>query len=372
MPNCRSTRSRCAPTAAVWETVGASLLPLARRIVAEAARKGSGHPRSRSASRSTFALAPSPSCSRRSWSPARVSRRQRPAHPRPGEGGMVVSTHHAAAAAGARILDAGGNAIDAAVATAFAVGVVPSPSRPGVGGGAFALVRLEDGTIRALDARETAPAASTPTMYIGSGRARSAHRSTGRSRSRRRRSCRGWWSCLKRHGTMSLAEVLAPAIDLAENGRRDRALPRAHGGLHAKATSTEERFPETWRIQFAPFDPATMRGEKPRPEGPGRSRFEIARPATGRASSATGPSGRAMASKRSKRQRWDPDPRRPEAPSEPTWREPVLGTYRGHRVASFPPPSSGGAVLVQALNVLEGLRARGGMRAGRRAGPCIS
>ena len=80
--------------------------------------------------------------------------------PETGRLGMVVSTHHAAAKAGARILREGGNAIDAAVATAFAVGVA-QPFSAGVGGGMFALVRLEDGEILALDARETAPAAAT-------------------------------------------------------------------------------------------------------------------------------------------------------------------------------------------------------------------
>ena len=81
--------------------------------------------------------------------------------PAVGRLGMVVSTHRAAAEAGARILRQGGNAIDAAVATAFAVAVA-QPFSAGLGGGMFALVRLEGGEIVALDARETAPAAATP------------------------------------------------------------------------------------------------------------------------------------------------------------------------------------------------------------------
>ena len=73
---------------------------------------------------------------------------------------MVVSSSSHAARAGAEMLEIGGNAIDAAVATAFAVGVT-QPFSTGLGGGAFILIRLADGELVALDARETAPAAAT-------------------------------------------------------------------------------------------------------------------------------------------------------------------------------------------------------------------
>ncbi len=171
---------------------------------------------------------------------------------------MVVSTHHLAAEAGAQILREGGNAIDAAVATAFAVGVA-QPFSAGIGGGMFALVRLENGEIVALDARETAPAAATSTMYLGDDVAEGAS-VHGPLAVAVPAFVPGMVELLERHGTMSLATVLAPAIELAEQGV-------AIGPYHARLAGFmsgrpgKERFPETWRIQFAPFGSADMLGE---------------------------------------------------------------------------------------------------------------
>ena len=88
--------------------------------------------------------------------------------PAEGRHGMVVSTHHDAARAGHAMLERGGNAVDAAVATAFAVGVT-QPFSAGVGGGAFLTIRLASGETVALDARETAPAAADRDMYVREG-----------------------------------------------------------------------------------------------------------------------------------------------------------------------------------------------------------
>jgi len=180
-----------------------------------------------------------------------------PAAPEMGRHGMVVSTHHAAARAGAEILRKGGNAIDAAVATAFAVGVA-QPFSAGVGGGMFALVRLEDGEILALDARETAPAAATATMYTEPGVAEraSVH---GPLAVAVPSFVPGMIQLLEKHGTMPLATVLAPAIELAESGVEiGRYHTRIVGFMRSRLP--EDRFPETWRIQFAPFDPKNMQG----------------------------------------------------------------------------------------------------------------
>jgi gamma-glutamyltranspeptidase len=78
---------------------------------------------------------------------------------------MVVASQSDATRAGVEMLEAGGNAVDAAVATAFAVGV-SQPFSTGLGGGAFILLRLADGSVFAIDARETAPAAADAEMYV--------------------------------------------------------------------------------------------------------------------------------------------------------------------------------------------------------------
>ncbi len=267
--------------------------------------------------------------------------------PSSGRLGMVVSTHAAAAEAGARILAAGGNAVDAAVATAFAVGVA-QPFSAGVGGGMFALVRLEDGRVLALDARETAPAAATATMYTDPGvpERASVH---GPLAVATPSFVPGMLELLERHGTLPLRDVLAPAIELAEEGVE---VGRYHAGMAGfmRGRLPAERFPETWRIQFAPFDAGGALGERLVQEDLGRSLRLLAR--RGEAVFRDGEVGRAIVAEVQRRGglltvedliRYDP-----------RWREPVVGRYRGYRVVSFPPPSSGGAVMIQALNVLEG------------------
>lgn len=270
-----------------------------------------------------------------------------PLAPAVGRLGMVVSTHHSAADAGARILREGGNAIDAAVATAFAVGVA-QPFSAGLGGGMFALIRLENGEILALDARETAPAAATSTMYIEEGAAQGAS-VHGPFAVAIPSFVPGMVELLARHGTMSLATVLAPAIELAEQG-----VPI--GPYHARLAGfmssrlTKERFPETFRIQFEPYASKEMLGDRLVQADLGKTLRLLA--AHGESEFRDGSTARAIVAEieRQGGLLTISDLR----DYQPRWREPVLGEYRGMRVASFPPPSSGGAVLVEVLNILEG------------------
>ena len=129
---------------------------------------------------------------------------------------MVVSSQANATRAGVEILRAGGNAIDAAVATAFAVGVT-QPFSTGLGGGGFVLIRLGDGRVIAVDARETAPADATREMYLQPGVAEDAS-IRGALAVATPGLVAGLALSLKEHGTLPLAEVLAPAIRLAEEG----------------------------------------------------------------------------------------------------------------------------------------------------------
>jgi gamma-glutamyltranspeptidase/glutathione hydrolase len=276
-----------------------------------------------------------------------VSASAAPGAPEMGRKGMVVSTHHEAAQAGARILREGGNAIDAAVATAFAVGVA-QPFSAGVGGGMFALVRLEGGEIKALDARETAPFAATPTMYTEPGVAKraSVH---GPLAVAVPSFVPGVIELLEKHGTMPLARVLAPAIELAESGvRMGRYHARLAGFMRGRLS--EDRFPETWRIQFAPFESKNMQGERLVQSDLGKSLRLLAR--RGQSVFRDGAVGRAIVAE--VQRRGGLLTLEDLRDYQPRWRKPVIGEYRGLRVASFPPPSSGGAVLIEALNILEG------------------
>ncbi|MCS5636441.1 MAG: gamma-glutamyltransferase [Myxococcota bacterium] len=263
-------------------------------------------------------------------------------------GGMVVSSSDLAARAGASILAAGGNAVDAAVATAFAVAVT-QPFSAGLGGGAFALVRDPEGKVFALDARETAPAAASRDMYLAEGLPE-------------RPSIRGPLAVAipsftagmalmqARWGSLPLARVLEPAIALAEG------FPLA--GFQARRINAFEgrfdpaRFPETARIQFAP-----AAGEGRAEVGDVFVQADLAR--TLRAIAKEGPGviqggriGQAIAAE--VQRRGGILSAADLAGYAPKLRAPVEGSYRGFDVYSFPPPSSGGAVLLQCLNVLEG------------------
>lgn len=264
---------------------------------------------------------------------------------------MVVSSHHEAARAGAKILEQGGNAFDAAVATAFAVGVA-QPFSAGVGGGAFVLARAADGQVVALDARETAPGKARSTMFVAEG-ARDNSSVHGALAVAVPAFVPGMIALLDAHGTMPLERVLEPAIDLAENGVEIGGYHATMAGFMRTRLGSRE-FAETWRVQFAPFDPAEMKGKRLVQSDLALSLRLLAR--HGERVFRDGPVGRAIVDEVQRlggilslddMMRY-----------EPKWRDAIVTEYRGYRVLSFPPPSSGGAVLAEALNVLEGFDLR--------------
>ncbi len=264
-----------------------------------------------------------------------------------GANGMVVSSQADATRAGVAMLEAGGNAVDAAVATAFAVSVT-QPFSTGIGGGAFVLIRLADGRVVAIDCRETAPAAAHRDMYVEDGVAEDASL-RGPLAAGTPGLVAGLVLAAERHGTLPLATLLEPAIRLADEG-----FPI--GPYHARMIEfmrrrlPADRFPETARIQFPP------EGETARPgwvlvqKDLAETLQRVAK--DGAAGFYAGPVAASIA-------RWM------EANGglvtaadlvgyRPVLREPVEGDYRGYRIHSFPPPSSGGVAVVQALNILEG------------------
>lgn len=261
--------------------------------------------------------------------------------------GMVVAAERHAAEAGRTLLAAGGNAVDAAVATAFALGVT-EPYHSGIGGGGFLLIRLADGRVLALDARESAPAAATRDMYVRPGVASDASRN-GPLAVATPGLLAGLAQAVASYGTKSLAEVMAPAIRLAADGfpislRHTRILEAW------KAMGLAQRFPETAAIQLPPAGT---------PIAPGYRLVQPELAATLRAIAREGPDifyrGRIAAAIAAEMQRRGGLVTAEDlARYETKLREPVRGTYRGFEVISFPAPSSGGIALIEMLNVLEG------------------
>jgi gamma-glutamyltranspeptidase/glutathione hydrolase len=266
--------------------------------------------------------------------------------PEIGKLGMVVSPQADASAAGLAMLEAGGNAIDAAVATAFALGV-SDPHHSGIGGGGFILIRLADGTAVAIDARETVPAAASADMYLQPGLPEHPSR-LGALAVATPGLLMGLVSALEDFGSRSLSEALAPAIRIAEEGF-------AVGPRHASAAALwqqlggAEFFPETAAIQLppggAPIEPgwrlvqadlgSTLRliaAEGPEVFYRGRLARAIADAVRERGGILTAEDLRSYQARR---------------------REPIRGSYRGYEILSFPPPSSGGIALVEIANILE-------------------
>jgi len=274
---------------------------------------------------------------------------QAPASGRPfvAERGIAVASQVDAARAGASMYEQGGNAIDAAVATALALSVT-QPFSAGLGGGFFALVLDSEGGLTALDARETAPAAADRDMFLRPGLPKDAS-VAGPLAVATPAFVPGLSALHKAYGKLPWKAVLAPAIALAEDGFET-------GFYHAEVLrglrerGFEARFPETAKIQFPPAG---------QPIHPGQRVVQKDLARTLRLLAAKGPEvatrGEVAARIADEMKRTGGLVTREDLASyAPKRRDPVRGTYRGTEVVSFPPPSSGGAVLIEALNVLEG------------------
>ena len=266
--------------------------------------------------------------------------------------GMVVTSQADASRAGAAMLARGGNAVDAAVAAAFALGVT-QPFSAGIGGGAFLLIRSPEGELVALDARETAPAAATPDMYTRPGVPERASLS-GPLAVATPGFVSGLAAALRRYGTLTLAEVLEPAVALAERGFAISPYhARMLGYMHKRGM--HERFPETGRIQFPPPGTPIEAGWRLVQEDLGRTLRTIAW--EGPAGFYRGPVAQAIAEDMAKS--GGILSAQDLAGYRPVLRAPVSGRYRGYEIHSFPPPSSGGVAVIESLNILSGFDLRG-------------
>ncbi len=268
-------------------------------------------------------------------------------HPVLGTQGMVASQEATATRVGLEVLKGGGNAVDAAVAVGFALAVT-LPRAGNLGGGGFMLIHMaESGETLALDYREEAPAAAGRDLFLDADgkvdnqRARFSYLSAGVPGT-----VAGLAAAQARFGRLSLAEVLAPAIRLAEEGMPvSVALAE---GLAARAERLKA-WPETARVFFKADGSPYSAGEKLVQSDLAWSLKEIAR--DGAAAFYEGEIGQRIAAdmKANDGLITESD----LAAYDVVWREPVTGSYRGYAIASMPPPSSGGVHLVQILNLLE-------------------
>jgi len=256
---------------------------------------------------------------------------------------MVVTVHQLASQVGVEILQAGGNAVDAAVATGFALAVVHSPAG-NIGGGGFMLIRMADGKTHFLDYREKAPAAATRNMYLDpQGNVIPGASEIGYKAIAVPGSVAGLTYAEKKYGKLTLKQVMAPAIKLARDG-----FALTWGEAADFHDSHLAQFPESRRV-FQRNGDYYKPGEIFRQPDLARTLERIAANPDDFYHGSLAQEIAAAMQKGSGLITADD-----LAHYEVKEREPVRGTYRGYEVISAPPPSSGGTVLIESLNILEG------------------
>ena len=271
--------------------------------------------------------------------------------PATGSRGMVVTNHPLASSAGAQILLAGGNAVDAAIACLFALTVV-EPMMVGVLGGGIAHIRLADGRHVIMDGLSTAPLAATPDMYRPVSDVLPDYQETvGRENYAGSRAVAvpgalaAWCQTLERFGTMSLADVLRPAIILADTGFIVTPYLETCIGDCAADLS---RDPELAALLLPGGSPAPARSRIRRPDYAVTLRT-IAQ--HGAAALYGGPLGTALTDFMAASDGLITDA--DLATYAVKQRDPIRTTYRGYEIVGPPPPASSGVHIAQMLGMLE-------------------
>jgi gamma-glutamyltranspeptidase/glutathione hydrolase len=262
------------------------------------------------------------------------------------ENGMVVTAQHLATEVGVDVLRRGGNAVDAAVAVGYALAVV-YPAAGNLGGGGFMTLQLADGRKTFLDFREKAPLAATRDMYLdAAGNVVKGATTEGYLAVGVPGTVSGLETALAKYGTMKRADLIAPAIRLAEQGF---VLDQGDAELFATATDAFKVDPATTAIFLKAGGPY-LAGDRLVQKDLAETLRQIRE--AGAAGFYKGPVARAIVASSSAGKglitQADLD--------QYATRElaPVECDYRGYHVISAPPPSSGGVVICEILNVLEG------------------
>jgi gamma-glutamyltranspeptidase/glutathione hydrolase len=265
----------------------------------------------------------------------------------PSRNGLVVCTSAPACDVGADVLAKGGNAVDAAVATAFALAVT-HPSAGNIGGGGFMVVRTADGKVTTFDYREKAPQKATRTMYLRNGAVDISLTNEGYLAPGVPGTVRGLALAHRRFGKLPWKDLVMPAVALADEGfvisaGLARGLNGQLSGVMAKYPASVAAYGKPGGGQWAAGDRLVLK--------------DLA--ATLRAIATDGPDAFYTG--------WIADriaddmaahggliTKADLAAYEPKERAPVTGTYKGYDIAAMPPPSSGGVALIEMLNILEG------------------
>ena len=268
-------------------------------------------------------------------------------HPVRGHHGAVATSSRIATEVGVEILRQGGNAVDAAIATAFAMAVT-WPTAGNIGGGGFLVYHDADGEATAFDFREKAPLASTKTMYLDDdGNVRDNSNHDGILAVGVPGTVAGLDLAHRRLGSMDWATLVQPAIDLARNG-----IPiswhlhdsfKGQNRWWAQYPSSAKIFLKPDGSSFQPGDTwkqPDLAATLTRIRDYGRDGFYKGETAELIHEFMEANGGIIT--------------REDLAAYEAKEREPIRGTYRGYEIVSMPPPSSGGTALVQMLNILEG------------------
>ncbi|MDP9990686.1 gamma-glutamyltranspeptidase/glutathione hydrolase [Variovorax boronicumulans] len=262
------------------------------------------------------------------------------------EHGMVVSAQHLASKVGVDVLKRGGNAVDAAVAVGYALAVV-YPAAGNLGGGGFMTVQLADGRKTFLDFREKAPLAATANMYLDKdgnvikGLSTNGHLAVGVPGS-----VSGMEYAREKYGTMKRADLIAPSIQLADKGF---ALEQGDIDMLWTSTADFQKDPVSGAIFLNKGQPFQV-GQKLVQKDLAKTLKEISSKGTdgfykgwvGKAIVASSQAGKGIITQAD----LDQYKTRELAPVE--------CDYRGYRVVSAPPPSSGGVIICEMLNILEG------------------
>jgi gamma-glutamyltranspeptidase/glutathione hydrolase len=265
----------------------------------------------------------------------------------PSKDGLVVCVSSPSCDAGVAVLAAGGNAVDAAVATAFALAVT-HPSAGNIGGGGFMIVRTPSGEVATFDYREKAPLKSTRTMYVGAdGKVDRGLTAAGYLAPGVPGTVRGLELAHKRFGKLPWNQVVMPAVGLAEGGfPLSDALARA---LNREVQGSMARFPASVSAYGKPGGGEWAAGDRLVLEDLSKTLRAIADGGanvfyTGWIADRIAEDMKANGGLISKEDL---------SGYQAKERRPVRGTYRGYEIVSMPPPSSGGVALVEMLNILE-------------------